>query len=46
MSFQTMSAISKALHPDSKPGEPEREQAFKLFSAWKADKDRAKREGH
>jgi hypothetical protein len=42
MSFQTMSAISKALHSDYKPSETEREEAFKLFTAWKGDRDRDK----
>jgi hypothetical protein len=44
MSFQTMSAISKALHPDADPGKTERDQAYKLFTAWKADRDKARRQ--
>jgi predicted nucleic acid-binding Zn-ribbon protein len=47
MDFQTMSAIAKALHPDRKPSEAEwealRDKALKLFTAWKADKDKARR---
>jgi hypothetical protein len=45
MSFQTVSAISKVLHPDvAAPNKAEREQAYKLFTAWKADKDKARRQ--
>jgi hypothetical protein len=44
MSFQTMSAIARTLHPDSKPSEAERAEACKLFTAWKSDKDRARRQ--
>jgi hypothetical protein len=40
MSFATMSAISKALHPDRELSEEERSTAFKLFNAWKSDKGR------
>jgi hypothetical protein len=43
MSFQTMSAIAKTLHPDRTPSEAERAEACKLFTAWKADKDKARR---
>lgn len=43
MNFQTMSAIAKALHPDRAPSETERAEACKLFTAWKADKDKAGR---
>jgi hypothetical protein len=43
MNFQTMSAIANALHPDRKPSEAEREKACKAFTAWKADKDKARR---
>jgi hypothetical protein len=43
MSFQTMSAISKALHPDHKPSEAELEEAYKAFTAWKADSNKARR---
>jgi hypothetical protein len=35
MSFETMSAIAKCLHPDASPSEEERTSAFKLFSAWR-----------
>jgi hypothetical protein len=45
MNFQTMSAIANALHSDRKPNEAEREKAFKLFTAWKADKNKAQRRG-
>ena len=37
MSFETMSAIAKCLHPDASPSEEERTSAFKLFSAWRAE---------
>ena len=40
MSFETMSAIAKCLHPDTSPSEEERTSAFKLFSAWRADSRR------
>lgn len=43
MSFQTMSAIAKILHPDHLPTEEQRLEACKLFTAWKGDKDRAAR---
>jgi hypothetical protein len=43
MSFETQSAIAKALHLDRQPSEGERASAFKLFTAWKADKDKARR---
>src|SRR5262249_45468794 len=43
MNFKTMSAIAKALHPDHKPSEAERAEACKLFTAWKGDKDKARR---
>jgi len=43
----TLNAIAKALHPDRKLSEAEREAeretAFKLFTAWKAEKDRVAR---
>ena len=43
MSFATMSAIAKALHPDHKPSEEQRAEACRLFTAWKAAKDKARR---
>jgi hypothetical protein len=45
MSFKTQSAIAKALHPDVSPADREaaRPNAYKLFNAWKADKDKAGR---
>jgi hypothetical protein len=43
MSFKTASMISKALHPDSKPTDHDRAEAFKAFSGWKADRNAAKR---
>jgi hypothetical protein len=47
MDFQTTSAISKALDSDrhltAKEREAERVEAFKLFNAWKTDKDKAMR---
>ena len=43
MSFKTVSMISKALHPDSKPSDHDRAEAFKAFSGWKADRNAAER---
>jgi len=43
MSFETQGAIAKGLHPDRQPSEAERASALKLFTAWKADKDKARR---
>lgn len=43
MSFKTVSMISKALHPDSKPSDRDRAEAFKAFSGWKAERNAAKR---
>lgn len=43
MSFKTASMISKALHPDSKPSDHDRAEAFKAFSGWKADRNAAGR---
>ena len=43
MSFETLGAIAKGLHPDRQPSEAERASALKLFTAWKADKDKARR---
>src|SRR5262249_2211051 len=43
----TLNAIAKALHPDRKLSESERETeretALKLFTSWKADKDKVVR---
>jgi hypothetical protein len=41
--FETQGAIAKGLHPDRQPSEAERASALKLFTAWKADKDKARR---
>ena len=43
MSFATQSVIAKALHPDHKPSEAQRAEACRLFTAWKAEKDRVAR---
>jgi len=49
MSFQTMSAIAKALHPEQREHWTRAEldaaldEACKAFMAWKADKDKARR---
>jgi hypothetical protein len=43
MSFKTVSIISKALHPDSKPSDHDRAEAFKAFSGRKADRNAAER---
>jgi hypothetical protein len=45
MSFQTMSAISRVLHPDSRKHatEVQIDDAYKRFTSWKADKDKATR---
>ena len=43
MSFKASSLIAKALHPDATPSEEDRAEAFKAFSAWKGDRDAAKR---
>jgi hypothetical protein len=45
MNFRTMSAIANVLHPDRQPSETERAEACRLFTAWKADKDKARRQG-
>jgi predicted RNase H-like nuclease (RuvC/YqgF family) len=45
MSFETMSVIAKVLHPDRQPSETERAEACRQFTAWKADKDKARRQG-
>jgi hypothetical protein len=44
VNFVTQSAIAKCLHPDHKPSEEQRVEACKLFTAWKADKDKARRQ--
>jgi hypothetical protein len=41
--FKVGSLIAKALHPDAVPNEEVRLQAFKAFSAWKSDRDAARR---
>ena len=43
MSFETQSAIAKALHSDRQPSETDQANALKLFNAWKANKDKARR---
>ena len=43
LTFQASSLIAKALHPDASPSEEIRLDAFKAFSAWKSDRDAAKR---
>jgi hypothetical protein len=43
MSFATMSAIAKALHPDRESTAAERDTALKLFTAWKSDSHKARR---
>jgi len=43
LTFKASSLIAKALHPDSMPSEEVRLEAFKAFSAWKGDRDAARR---
>jgi hypothetical protein len=43
MNFATQSAIAKCLHPDHTPSEEQRAEACRLFTSWKADKDKAQR---
>jgi hypothetical protein len=43
LTFKASSLIAKALHPDTTPSEEVRLEAFKAFSAWKGDRDAAKR---
>jgi hypothetical protein len=43
LTFKVGSLIAKALHPDATPSEAVRLEAFKAFSAWKSDRDAAKR---
>ena len=43
LTFKASSLIAKALHPDATPSEEVRLEAFKAFSAWKGDRDVARR---
>jgi hypothetical protein len=43
LTFKATSLIAKALHPDAAPSEEVRLEAFKAFSAWKGDRDAARR---
>jgi hypothetical protein len=43
LTFKASSLIAKALHPDATPSEEIRLDAFKAFSAWKSDRDVARR---
>ncbi|MGY2904711.1 hypothetical protein [Bradyrhizobium sp. URHC0002] len=43
LTFKASSLIAKALHPDATPSEEVRLEAFKAFSAWKGDRDAARR---
>ena len=43
LTFKASSLIAKALHPDAPPSEEIRLEAFKAFSAWKSDRDVARR---
>jgi hypothetical protein len=43
LTFKAISLIAKALHPDATPSEEVRLEAFKAFSAWKGDRDAARR---
>jgi len=43
LTFKASSLIAKALHPDAAPSEEIRLDAFKAFSAWKSDRDVARR---
>lgn len=45
MDFRTTSAIAKCLFPDQRHNatEADKDKACKLFTAWKADKDKARR---
>ena len=43
LTFKASSLIAKALHPDATPSEGVRLEAFKAFSAWKGDRDAARR---
>ena len=43
LTFKASSLIAKALHPDATPSEEITLDAFKAFSAWKSDRDVARR---
>ena len=43
LTFKASSLMAKALHPDATPSEEVRLEAFKAFSAWKGDRDAARR---
>lgn len=43
MTFAAEAVIAKALHPDATPSHKEREEAYKAFTAWKADSKAAQR---
>jgi hypothetical protein len=43
LTFKASGLIAKALHPDATPNEEVRLEAFKAFSAWKGDRDAARR---
>ena len=43
LTFKASGLIAKALHPDAAPSEEVRLEAFKAFSAWKGDRDAARR---
>jgi hypothetical protein len=43
LTFKASSLIAKALHPDATPSDEVRLEAFKAFSAWKGDRDAARR---
>ena len=43
LTFKASSLIAKALHPDATPSKEVKLEAFKAFSAWKSDRDAAKR---
>jgi hypothetical protein len=43
LTFKASSLIAKALHPDATPSDEVRLEAFKAFSAWKGDRDVARR---
>jgi hypothetical protein len=44
MPFATMAALAKVLHPDHTPSEAQRGEACRLFTAWKADNGKARRQ--
>jgi hypothetical protein len=43
LTFKASSLIAKALHQNATPSEEVRLEAFKAFSAWKGDRDAARR---